>query len=320
MISPCNPGLSKRLLRSTLLLCVTLVSCAIQADEKVEEVLVTGEHPGPGMWKVTNGDKTLWILGTYEPLPVYFLWRSQQVEFAMSEAQQVIGNYSATFTFPNGNPLGVKGKPLKKLLTRKDYAKWKALKKELLGNRNDFDDALPVTAALVLRSAAFERAGLTSSNAVWMEIGRLANNYHIPITTDHQVNRVVNGFVPDDVNTQRAGVAYLVATMNNLDGDLRNARLRANAWATGNIDALREQAAADVSTANLYANSWPYFKAGELQELTATTNARWIEAAAGALQRNHATLATLPIFLLLKPDGLLQTLRSRGFEVEEPGE
>jgi hypothetical protein len=42
---------------------------ATAADAPVEEVVVTNEHAGPGMWQVTHRDHpghTLWIVG--EPL------------------------------------------------------------------------------------------------------------------------------------------------------------------------------------------------------------------------------------------------------------
>ena len=39
----------------------------------LEEVLVTGQQPGPGLWKVTRPsdgtDHVLWVLGSYGPLP-----------------------------------------------------------------------------------------------------------------------------------------------------------------------------------------------------------------------------------------------------------
>jgi hypothetical protein len=35
----------------------------------LETVLVTGEQPGPGLWKVSHGDHVLWILGAQYPLP-----------------------------------------------------------------------------------------------------------------------------------------------------------------------------------------------------------------------------------------------------------
>jgi hypothetical protein len=34
----------------------------------LEEVLVVGEHPGPGLWKVSKRSHSLFILGTHVPL------------------------------------------------------------------------------------------------------------------------------------------------------------------------------------------------------------------------------------------------------------
>jgi uncharacterized protein YbaP (TraB family) len=288
-----------------------------QSGAQVEEVLVTGEHPGPGLWKVSNGDNALWILGTYSPLPQRLIWRSQDVEFAISEAQQVLGNYSASFTTRGGNPLGLKGRPLRRLLSRRDYSRWQALKKKYIGENDDIETALPVTAALVLRSNAFAQRGLTNADSVLQELQRLAKAYHVPVTNDHQVTKVIDG-IPTDAAAERKGVEFLVATMANLESDLKTARLRANAWAIGDIDALRQQAAADTTTAQLYASSWPYLDDADLVALTRETDTRWLNAADQALRRNRTTVATLPIFMLLRQDGLLAALRARGYEVIEP--
>jgi uncharacterized protein YbaP (TraB family) len=288
-----------------------------QSGAQVEEVLVTGEHPGPGMWKVSNGENALWILGTHSPLPQRLIWRSQDVEFAISEAQQVLGNYSASFTTSGGNPLGMKGKSLRRLLSRRDYARWQSLKKKYIGDNGDIETALPVTAALLLRSNAFAQRGLTNADSVLRELQRLAKAYQVPVTNDHQVTKVIDG-IPIGAAAERKGVAFLVSTMNNLESDLKAARLRANAWAIGDIEALRQQAVADTTTAQLYASSWPYLDDADLAALTRETDARWLSAADQALRRNRTTVATLPIFMLLRPDGLLAALRARGFEVIEP--
>jgi uncharacterized protein YbaP (TraB family) len=287
------------------------------AGGQVEEVLVTGEHPGPGMWKVTKGENSLWILGTHSPLPQRLRWRSQDVEFAISEAQQVLGNYSASFTMRGGNPLSMKGKPLRRLLPRRAYSQWQSLKKKYIGRNAEIETALPVTAALVLRSNAYAEAGLASADSVLNELHRLASSYQVPVTNDHQVTKLIAD-LPADADAERKGVEFLIATMKNLEADLKAARTRANAWAIGDIEALRAQAAADTTTAQLYASSWPYLSDAELAALTAETDARWLAAADRALHRNRTTVATLPIFMLLRPDGLLAALRSRGFEVIEP--
>jgi len=288
-----------------------------QSGATIEEVLVTGEHPGPSMWRVTNGENVLWILGTHAPLPEAMRWRSQEVELAISEAQQVLANYSASIAMRGGNPLATEGKPLRRLLTRKQYAQWRTMKLKYIGPNDAIERALPVTAALVLRSNALDRAGLTSADSIWREIARLAGEYHVPVTTAHQVTRVVDE-VRSDVAAEGAGVKFLVETMANLESDIRAARMRANAWAVGDIEALRMQAAADKDIAQLYASSWPFLSEADVQALTRETDLRWVDAADEALRSNRTTVATLPIFLLLRSDGLLSALRARGFEVEAP--
>ena len=136
------------------------------SGDAVEEVLVTGEHPGPGLWKVINGENTLWILGTHAPLPRRVTWRSEEVEFVISEAQQVIDAYSASFRLLDGNPLSMKGKSLRRVLSRRQYSQWRTLKKKYIGDDDEIETALPVTAALVLRSNALARAGLGNSDVV----------------------------------------------------------------------------------------------------------------------------------------------------------
>lgn len=52
------------------------------AETVLDEVLVTGEQAGPGLWKVTrpsaDGDHVPWILGTYGPLSKKMQWRSRR--------------------------------------------------------------------------------------------------------------------------------------------------------------------------------------------------------------------------------------------------
>lgn len=287
------------------------------AGGPLEEVLVTGEHPGPGMWQILHGEHTLWILGTHAPLPGRLIWRSEEVEIAISEAQQVLGSYAASFALRRGNPLAMQSRPLRRVLSRRVYSQWRSLKRKYIGDNDEVERALPVTAALVLRSSAFQQTGLTNADSVLKEIHRLARAYQVPVTNDHQVTKVVDA-MPVDTNAERRGAAFLAQTMVNLENDLRMARARANAWAVGDIDALRAQAALDERAADLYANSWPYLAPQELDALARETDERWLDAAERALRRNHTTVATLPIFMLLQPDGLLARLRERGFEVIEP--
>ncbi|MFL6577833.1 MAG: TraB/GumN family protein, partial [Povalibacter sp.] len=274
--------------------------------------------PGPGLWKVWNGDHVLFILGTHSPLPRRLKWRSQEVELVITEAQQVIGKYSASFALEGGDLGTLRGPKLKKVLPRKSYREWQRLKKKYIGDVKDVETLWPVTAALVLRSAAFEQAGFDGEDRIWDEIERLALSYHVPVTIDHQVDTPVRLDTLQDAKSQQIGVDFLVNTIATVEANVRTARTAANAWSVGDVGALTEQAQAERSYADLYAKSWPFLTSAELQDLSARTDQRWLDAADQALHKNRTTFAAIPIFLLLQKDGVLSALRAKGYEVEAP--
>jgi cytochrome c len=51
----------------------------------LEEVLISGEQPGPALGSATRDGKTLWILGMHAPLPAKMTWRSREVESRMAD-------------------------------------------------------------------------------------------------------------------------------------------------------------------------------------------------------------------------------------------
>ena len=65
------------------------------SDAPMEEVVVTGEHEGPRLWKVHKGDHVLWILGTVTPLPKKMIWQSDTVEAVLQQSQEVVPAWPA---------------------------------------------------------------------------------------------------------------------------------------------------------------------------------------------------------------------------------
>src|SRR4051812_2866168 len=57
---------------------------------EMEVVLVTGEQPGPALWRVSSGDHDLWLLGDDSPLPRKLKWRSRQFEALLAKSQEVM--------------------------------------------------------------------------------------------------------------------------------------------------------------------------------------------------------------------------------------
>src|SRR5580658_7632993 len=71
--------------------CLTAAACrADQPPPVLDEIVVTAERAGPGMWHVHRGAANVWILGSISPLPRDMTWRSKQVESVLESTSQVL--------------------------------------------------------------------------------------------------------------------------------------------------------------------------------------------------------------------------------------
>jgi hypothetical protein len=108
-------------------------------------------------------------------------------------------------------------------------------------------------------------------------------------------------------------------TMSRLETDIEAMKLRGNAWAMGDIQAIQSLPYTD----QLQACSDAILKASVvedrgLDDLRPRIFALWMGAAESALERNTISFAILPMRLLLADDGLLSQLRERGYAIEPP--
>ena len=67
-----------------------VAASAEQTAPPVDEIVVTAERTGPGMWHVHRGAANVWILGSISPLPRDITWRSKQVESVLESTSQVL--------------------------------------------------------------------------------------------------------------------------------------------------------------------------------------------------------------------------------------
>jgi hypothetical protein len=285
----------------------------------IESVLVTGEQPGPSLWEVTDGEHSLWILASYAPLPKDMAWRSKEVESIIADSQEVLGAYQASFSISGPDTLRTKTSRLRKVLPRKAYSRWQRLRKQYIPRDIETERLLPVSAAMLLRVSALERSGLVYTDDLWRTIYTLANRHKVPVNTRHQLTiPITEPTAASGAKQRRVGVEYLVETMDRLEEDLLAARERANAWAVGDIDRMREQAKSDGAYAFLNAQSWPFLQGKQLQETMALADRKWVDAADAALKNNTTTFAVLPSYLIFQESGPLAALAARGYVIREP--
>jgi len=304
------------------------------AAAPMETVVVSGEQPGPGLWKVSRGDHVLWILGTLAPLPKDIRWKSGQVDAVIASAQEVldtpqvgvkadIGFFGQLALLPS--LIGVRKNPddrtLKEVVPADLYARWVVLKEKYIGRSGKVEDWRPIFAAVELYESAIKKSGLTDSGLAQKAVKSAAKRAGVKVTVPK-----VDLLVEDPRNAIREfkqgsldDVDCFRTTLDRIDTDLEAMRERANAWSTADLETLRSLPYTDQLTAckEAVANS-ELARSRGVSDIEQRIRTAWLEAADRSLTNNAVTLSLLPIQELLKSDGYLAALRARGIVVEAP--
>lgn len=296
-------------------------------------VVVHGEQPGPGMWIVRRGQHDLYLLGTLSPLPERMQWRASQVQAVLAQAQEVIRlrgvyldvklGFGSILLLPKllGARKSPDGKTLRELVAPVSYARWLALKARYIGRDRGIERWRPLFAAQELYEQAMKRNDLDRKDRVWPVVAAAIEQHHptvtvvsVPITvSDPKV------MLKEWSKTTLDDLACFDNTMTSIETDIDAMRARANAWATGDIAALRALPPAHRWEACRNAIS----EAGIGKRLgfgdaRRQLDARWLAAAQAALGKNAVTFAAVPLDQLLGDSGYLAQLQARGYTVLAP--
>src|SRR5215469_12364414 len=300
----------------------------------LEAVTVSGEQPGPGLWRVSKGDHVMWVLGTLSPLPNRMEWKTNDVEQTIAESQEVLGPpsialkpktnfFGKLFLLPSlvGARKNPDGQTLQQMVPAPDYARWLVLKQQYLGNDRSIEDWRPIFAAVELYDKAIKRHGLTSSGGVKDAVRDLAKKHNVKFTTARYTMLVeeprtaVKTFKTSPMDDREC----FGRTLDTVERDMGRITERANAWATGDIETLRGLPMNDQREACISAVTEAGFaKQLGFNDVQQKAQATWMEAAQQALANNTQTFAMLPMEEVLSPHGLIARLKAQGYQVEAP--
>jgi hypothetical protein len=319
----------------TAFVAVLLAAAAASAEPALEEVLVTGQQPGPGLWKVSrpgDGGGVLWILGNYSPLPTKVRWRSAELEEVLAGAQELLQPASVDASVgPLGgitllpSLIGARRNPgdarLQEVVPPELYARWLPLKARYLGSDDDVETWRPIFAAQALYLAALEDLQLVPYAGISRQVEKLARKARIPITQPQVELKVTKAraAIREFKSTPLDDLECFARTIQRLESDLELMRERANAWAVGDVARLRALVPVERASACIGV----VLESGFMRErgygdVLERVEAAWLAAAEQALARNASTVALLSVDEILRPDGYLAELRKKGYEVEEP--
>jgi hypothetical protein len=306
---------------------------ATEAEPAPSVVVVEGRRPGPGVWKISKGDHVMWLFGTYTPLPQKMEWDSSRIERLVTRSQEVlmppaadahVGFFRGLTLLPS--LIGIKKNPdgaqLRDVLPADVYARWTPLKAKYIGNDDGVERERPIFAGNELLQAVWKKNGLAGGGTVVATIEDIAkkNNVKISKTGFEMTLDDPRKLIKNFKQSQLDDVVCFTKTLDNLDADVDRIRVRANAWANGNIADILSTNYEERETAcnDAILNSSITKDNAEFGQVRERLLASWLKAAEKALADNASTFAVLQMKDIVDPKGYLAALQAKGYTVESP--
>lgn len=309
---------------------------APETEQDAGQVLVHGQRPGPGMWKVSKDEHVLWVFGRYGPLPAKMEWRSHEVEAVLAKSQEYLAepDASAKIGIWGGIKLAASlpqiwniqknpdGAVLKDVVPPETYQRWSALKDKYMDQDDEVDRYRPFFAASKLYNAGLKHIGLSNKDEVGPAINKLAKQYKLKFTPSSvevdlsDASKLLKEFSKSGLDD----AACFSSTLARLEADIDHMRVRANAWAIGDIEMIRKLDYNDHEGTCRAAleGSAAFQSRPDLREARTKTREIWLQNAQQALENNTTTFAMLPLKEILSPTGLLTQLQAKGYKVVAP--
>jgi hypothetical protein len=299
-------------------------SAAPTDESGMTVVLVSAVHSGPALWKVSSGTHVMWILGEISPFPRKWQWKSKDFDRKLRNSQELLIDFSGYWWVEEENSSALtKASRLPDGTSLKDVI-GPELHARVLTTADKFGKPAlekwrPFSATNRLVSSAMKKLDLNGFSARF-SAAKLAE----------WRQRKVTYFAAPEIpfeerlkNWQSPANEVCLERLVERIGDGGSGVLQlANAWAVGDIAALRELVPA-------YSFSRDGFRSGacaaamhggeqQAQDYKVRRTQAWLVEAERALKKNRSTVAVVLMSELFAPDGYLAALRSKGYEIVEP--
>lgn len=299
----------------------------------LDTVVVSGSHPGPGMWHVQNGENELWVMGTFSPLPEELDWDASTAISVMSESDEVIWSPRFIVDMEAGffrkaylgfqyhraqrNP---EGKTLQEILDPTLYRRWENARVRY-DLRERVNRMRPLVAANELLAAAFNYYQLSTRNVIWSKVSPELDGRGIRSTIPTTTVMIGNpaAALRELKSEALEDSVCLQVTLDLIESDMGRIVRSANSWSTGDVsgidvDLLRRR---DSACSDAFSNN-DFTKKLGIPSVELSMREETMKALEAALSRNLSTVAFLPVSRLKGENGYLNMLRLKGYRVTEP--
>jgi uncharacterized protein len=294
-------GEAMRLLNlfAVLLASVALAACAPRAS-------------GPALWRLTDADSEIWILGTVHVLPPELKWRSARIDKAFAAAEVVwfeaatddaaTAEIGALVSRLGANPAGV---TLSSRLSAPDKARLDRVTKSLGVEIGSLEDARPWLAALQLSMALLAKQGAETGSGVETVLEADAARSGKPVAyfeTAAQQMHMLADLAPE------SEMRFFSATLRQIEEEADTTDEMDTLWASGQVDALGELLQRQIDEAG-----------PEVAEvLIHRRNAAWTAEIDRMMQGKGRVFIAVGTAHLTGAGGVPALLRAKGYVVEGP--
>jgi len=303
--------------------CFAAAACrADQTQPVVDEIVVTAERAGPGMWHVHRGAANVWILGSISPLPRDITWRSKQVELVLESTSQVLVQKPLEISIPRILWMLIAdrkilmvggGKKLKDILPPDLHARFAAQRSKVTDEADKWERYRPIIAAAFLQQAAFHQVNLSMRLDLGAAMRILAKKHGVRI---EEIRVAGASDMLEALKTMPAATerTCVEASLTTLESGLPRLVERAQAWAGGNVDRIEnlpELKEVDACRSALDAGKGAFDVIGRIRQT-------WLENIEKYLRSAGTSIAVINLDMLLERGGLLDQLRAKGCEIDAP--
>lgn len=315
----------------------TAVAFAADPNDKVDlkKLVVKGTVPGPDLWRVSNGQNELWILGTLSPLPKRMKWNSLPIELVIQSSQAIMLPPSITFDFDDlgffkklslaKSAIGITKNPEKEklidLVPHDVYQRWLRLKKKYLGRNKGVEKKRPLFAGHQLFKKALKKNGLTQDTKIAKKLLKVAKKHQVSVINPQLKLKLTDpkSIAKQFKKTAIDDISCFDKTLNRIETDLPTMKKRALAWSYGDVKTIQSLPydSQDIACQTAFLNSSIAQDMG-LEESRIRLQNIWLNHAKTALETHRSTFAIIPISHLLKEQGVLFELESANYQIEPP--
>jgi hypothetical protein len=294
---------------------VTPAVAAAQDAEvtQVDDVVVEARRSGAPTWEVTRGGSTVLLVGTIQALPKSLDWRPDALVRAAERSDRVLYSHAATLSPGDVLRLIWRSGTLTRMprgKTSADYLAPEWNQRLVALDALTRDDLTRQSFFLTRTELMFGITGLDRDPGASVEdtVRRAARRGRTP---SERISEVRGDEVIEDLLTMPPESWTTCIQLGIVAAEAGEAGMldRAAAWRRFDVPAVMASPLEIALT-----ECWPW---GD-PEWGARLRSDWLAGAESALAQDGTTLAVVPLRVLAEPNGLLDTLEARGFEIIGP--